>query len=257
MSTFHDALPLADGTATFPASWAQGRAVFGGLVAAAGVSATRPAVAGGRPLRSVLVDFLAPIEPGPARVEARVVREGRALTHGEARVIQGETVGATILTTWAAARPSDVRVPGPPLPDVPPPEALPPMPRLPGVPAFTRHFDYRFSEGAPPYSGSAATTIGGWCRLAEPTALDDVGAVALADAWPAPVLPLFKAPAPSSTVTWTLDLVGPLVGDPGAWHYFRSATVVAGEGLVVADAWLWGPGGLVAVARQRVAEFSR
>ena len=77
-------------------------------------------------------------------------------------------------------------------------------------------------------------------------------------AWPAPVLPLMNAPAPASTVTWMVDIVGAIDGEPDAWWRFAADTVAANGGHASVEARLWGSdGALVAVSRQLVAEFSR
>ena len=49
---------------TIPAEWAQGRASFGGLVAALQYEALRAQVPADRPLRALAITFVGPVAPG-------------------------------------------------------------------------------------------------------------------------------------------------------------------------------------------------
>src|SRR6476661_6343717 len=84
----------AAGETTIADGWSQGRATFGGLVA--GVLVARAgALADGRPLRSAAMSFIGPVTPGPATIDAAVLRAGRSVTQIDARVSQeGETRAA-------------------------------------------------------------------------------------------------------------------------------------------------------------------
>ena len=48
---------------TIPAEWGQGRASFGGLVAALQFEAMRAKVPADRPVRSLAITFVGPVEP--------------------------------------------------------------------------------------------------------------------------------------------------------------------------------------------------
>src|SRR5690349_12069681 len=91
--TLESALTLEAGAgdvcrAQIGADWAQGRAVFGGLVAGLMARALERLLPAERSLRSCVVDFVGPGAPGEATIEVNVLRAGRALTHAEARLIQ-------------------------------------------------------------------------------------------------------------------------------------------------------------------------
>src|SRR5689334_8859376 len=60
--------------------WMQGRATFGGLVAAVGNEAMRRLVPRDRPLRSLQTTFIGPTSAGTWRMRAKVLRVGRAVT---------------------------------------------------------------------------------------------------------------------------------------------------------------------------------
>lgn len=239
--------------------WAQGRAAFGGLLVGMALRTIAPRMPPERRLRSVLVDFISPAEVGPIRVETRVLRDGRALTHVEARLVQGGDVRVVVLAAYGAARATAIRWDAPPPAPVPLPDGLAAFPYIEGVtPRFTRQFEYRWTSGTLPFQGGDDPRIGGWVRLAEPVPVDEAVVVALLDAWPAPVLPLLKGPAPASTATWMVDLLAPIDAAADAWWRFEGTTLGAGEGHASVDGRLWGPDGrLVATSRQLVVEFSK
>ncbi len=250
---------VPDGTAhhgVLAPDWAQGRAAFGGIVAAWGVTALRADVPSDRPLRSVLVSFVAPLAPGPFRVQPRVLRAGRAATQAEARLLTGDTEIAVLVASFGASRPTRLRWPGPPAPAWPGRDDRPSMPYVEGLtPAFTRHFEYRWAHGDLPYSGGESAALGGWVRPREPGPLDELRTLLLLDAWPAPFIGRAQGHVPMSTLTWLANFVSPPAGE--GWCTYDAATVAADDGYADFDAKLWGPdGALVATSRQCVVEFS-
>jgi len=255
--------PVSPGTfsAQVPPSWAQGRAAFGGLIAALVLDAIATEVQADRPLRGVVLDFVAPVAPGPVELRGRVLRSGRALTQGSAEVVQGGQVCAVLAAAWGAARPTRLRWPADRAPAEPPAARMMPLPYLDGVtPTFTQHFQYRWASERLPFSGAQVPNVGGLVRLAEPGPVDAATILALVDAWPAPVLATLDRVVPASTVTWAVNLVQPPPpgGWPGeTWFRFESDTVAAGDGYADIDSRLWAPDGtLVATSRQLVVEFS-
>lgn len=262
MPSFADALHLVpDGDAvlgTVTPEWAQGRAAFGGLIVGMAVRALAQRVPADRRLRSVLVDFVSPAGVGPLRIETRILREGRALTHAEARLTQDGEVRAVVVAAYGAARATAIRWEAGAAPPAAPADTLPAFPYIEGItPRFTRELEYRWTGDSIPFTGGTEPRVGGWVRLADPMPADDAVVLALLDAWPAPVLPLLRAPAPASTVTWMVDLVASVDAAPDAWWRFEGTTIAAGEGHASVEGRLWGPDGrLVAASRQLVVEFS-
>lgn len=241
------------------AEWSQGRAAFGGLLAAFAVRAARMVVAEDRPLRSMLLDFVAPAELGEIEVEPLLLRAGRGISHVQVQLRQKGQTLAVVLLAYGGGRSTALAWPGPSRPELPDPESLVPMPYIEGIiPAFTQNFDFRWTRGDFPFSGGTRPEIGGWVRSRVPVRPDEALVLALVDSWPAPILPLLSGPAPASTVTWMVDLVGPIRGAPDAWWAFYGDTVQAGDGYASIEGRLWGPSGeLVAVSRQMVVEFSK
>jgi acyl-CoA thioesterase len=250
------------GTAAVPDGWGQGRSTYGGLVAALALRAMRGAVDDpDRPPRSLQFCFVAPVDPGEVMIEVRLLRRGGSVTHAEARLEQRGGTVCVGIGAFAADRASAIEVPPPPRPAAPGPEGLDELPFVEGViPAFTRHFAYRWAIGSPPFSASPSREMGGWCRLRDGAgAGTEERVLALVDAWPAAVLSQLDRRAPASSLSWALELIQPAgAHEPGdGWCFYRAETEAARAGYAHAAAALWDPAGrLLALSRQAVAVFA-
>ena len=149
----------------------------------------------------------------------------------------------------------------PPRPARPDPEGLVDLPYIEGVtPAFTRAFAFRWTDGAYPFSGAEQAGLGGWCRHRDDPGPDPyVALVGLLDAWPSPVVSMFRRPGPASSVTWSsLFYEVPAAIDAHQWWWYGSEAVAAGHGYAGFRASLYGPSGrLAATVEQLVAVFDR
>ncbi len=151
--------------------WSQGRTLFGGLVAANAHAAMSELVEPDQRLRSIALNFLAPLEPGTATLATAVDRRGKWTTFTSATVSQGDQLTSRIQAIYGGSRESDITVSG----AVPPLERsldeAPEMPYIEGlVPVFLKNFEIRWGHGDFPYSGSPRATLGGYCRHREPVA---------------------------------------------------------------------------------------
>jgi len=246
-------------TAEVPPGWSQGRATFGGLVAALALRALRERVPEGRRLRGLQTAFVGPVRPGEVAIRVRELRHGGSASQLQAELSQAGEVGCVVLASFGADRPSRLAVAPPPRPEAPPPESLPALAAPPGiVPEFTRHFDYRFVTRTLPYTGTGDGTLTGWCRFRRsPEAASPEHVVALVDCWPAPIVAVLAEPAPVSSLVWGLELVD---SDPASqadgWWLFHGATDAAHHGYAHWHAALWDPAGrLAALSRQTAAVF--
>ena len=253
--------PVAPGKVRLnvPDEWTQGRATYGGLVAAAGLKAMRALVEPERLPRSLHVAFVAPVAPGESMVEATVLRKGRAVTSVEAKITQAGAPCSVLTAGFGVNRESSVRVEAPRRPAAKPPEQAREFPFIPGMtPKFTRHFESRWTSEALPFSGTAEKTIGGWFRFRTESVLVDADwIVGMLDAWPPTVLPMMTAPAPASSLDWTMEF---LDWDPAArsdqWWFYQSETDAAAHGYALTRAILWDPTGRpAALSRQTIAIF--
>ncbi len=239
------------------ASWAQGRTIFGGLLSAIALRATRAVVPIDRRPRELHTRFLLPAAAGSLRLALRVLHRGRSAFQVQAHCGAEESPTCLALASFGAPRVSAVRLqPGPRMPQKAP-DRLQPLPFIPGVtPVFTEHVDYRPAHGAMPFTGAQEPRIGGWCRLKEPDTPGPETVVALLDAWPAPALAAMRAPAPASTVAWSVFFHRPPAVAPPGWWWFEAEVTAAAEGYAATCGSLFAPdGSLAGTMQQSVALY--
>ena len=238
--------------------WLQGRSAFGGLQAAMATTALRAALGNELPLRALQVTFLAPVPAGVVRVQASVLRAGKNVTHAEARVWSGAQLCCIVIGIYGAGRTSTVQVAAATitLPEKTPEQSMA-TPRMPGIiPEFLQHFEMRWADGLPPFSGATSSATKLWLRHLSPSGNAECDLVALADVLPSPALSMVKGFAPASSLTWTLELLEP--APPQGEGYWRvdNTVVAAQEGYVQQSTTLHAPDGrTVALARQVVVIF--
>lgn len=250
----------ADEEVIIPPSWGQGRASFGGLVAALVFDRMAHLVRAGRAMRSMQVSFVGPVEPDvPATFHAEILREGKAVSQVQGRIVQNGEPRLVCLASFGGDRESAVQVDALPAPEAAPVEECSALPYIPGAtPEFTRHIEMRWSFGHMPFTGKGGREMGGWMRFREiPESFSDAHIVALVDAWPPAVLPHLKKPAPASSLSWALDIVHPRPPiAPGDWLLYRAGIDQAGAGYGHVQAGIWTASGeLVALSRQTVTVF--
>ncbi|QSP96189.1 thioesterase family protein [Marinobacter salinisoli] len=251
----------SDNELVLPQSWGQGRATFGGLVAALTFERMAALVPEERAMRSLQTSFVGPVEPGvPARFESELLREGRAVTQVQGRIVQNGEVRLVCLASFGGERESAVRVDALPAPEAASVELCQDLPYIEGVtPAFTRHIEMRWAFGHMPFTGKGGREMGGWMQFRDrPEVVSDAHIVALVDAWPPALLPHLKAPAPASSLSWALDILHPRPAlEPGDWLLYRAGIDQAGAGYGHTHAGIWTASGeLVALSRQTVTVFA-
>ncbi|MBR9985476.1 MAG: thioesterase family protein [Desulfosarcina sp.] len=244
-----------------PEDWMQGRAGYGGLAAALALKAMRSHVPPARKVRSLLVSFVGPVGAEEFSIRTRVLRAGKAVTHIEAKLVQLEAVRCVVLGSFGGDRESAIRIDPAPQPEMAVPADALELPYIEGLtPAFTRHFTYRWALGELPFSGRGGHEIGGWIQFRESTdCLTEEWLVALADAWPTPVLAMLTSPAPASTVTWEMGFVhlDRQACTENDWWGYRSTVDSAENGYVHERGAIWDPEGRLAVySRQTATVFA-
>lgn len=256
---FHEVLAsIENQTLNVPAGWGQGRATFGGLAGAIMFHELQKVVPG-RVLRSLTVSFVGPLAPELTQITTEVLRSGKSVTQAESRLIQNGEVVGVLLASFGEPRTSSVSVPAERPPVISAPEATFAIPYIPGMtPEFTQNFDYRLAEGGLPYSNSSDTFIGGWMRFKNaqgPMLLEHL--IGLVDAWPPATISMLKAPAPGSSLTWTLEIVGNLAGiEADDWLQYHADTEFAANGYAHLPSKIWDKNGnLLAISRQTVVIF--
>ncbi|MBC3485932.1 thioesterase family protein [Pseudomonas sp. SWRI50] len=258
-----DAVRANAESVTVPPTWAQGRAAFGGLMAAMVYEAMRLKLTDDRPVRSLAISFVAPAAADvPIRFEVDVLREGKAVTTLLGRAVQEGQVVTLVQGNFGAGRPSVVDIPAQPAFAMKPLEqAAPELPYIKGVtPEFMRHVALRWAVGGLPFSGNDSRQMGGWVRLRDiaDEALNVSHLLALVDAWPPSLLPHLKQPAAGSTLTWTIEFIQPTPTlSTLDWCRYCVETEYARDGYGHAAAALWSEKGeLLVLSRQTVTVFA-
>jgi len=237
--------------------WSQGRATFGGMVAALGNEAMRRLVPADRKLRGLETVFAGPALAGVVRIEAEVLRVGKAVTIASARLWSADKIAATLTGTYGIARSTAMSL----LPTAP--LGVPAVQNLPegipgaGAPAFAQHFDLRWAEGAWPFSGSSSNKLKVYVRHRDPAALTESHVIALVDGIPSVILQMLSTPVPSSSLTWTLQFLKHDFGFVSdAWWRIDAEVDSAAEGYSCESSVVFDPSGAPAVlSRQMVAVF--
>lgn len=242
-------------------TWAQGRALFGGLTGALMLAKLQHFIGEPRRLRSMTVSFVAPIDTaGEISLHPSILRVGKYVLQGEVKMYQNGEVQAVLLASFGEARETTAqqrnRKNRPSLPPAEQIAALQVPPHL--VPAFMQHTDIRWAYGSPPFSGAEFADYGGYMRLKNQTGKFELAhLVTLGDAFPPSICALLKQPAPLSSLTWTLELIESL-DNPNMedfWQY-DVQTDFAAEGYAHNLAHIWDKHGrLVAISRQTMTAF--
>jgi acyl-CoA thioesterase len=238
--------------------WQQGRATFGGLVAAVGNEAMRRIVPRERALRSLQTTFVGPAPASAWRIKVRVLRVGKAVTLAHCEILDGEQVVAVQVGVYGGPRPSVVLVE---------PTRPPPAPRhveeinevrflSDRTPPFLQHFAQRFAQGAKPYSGERSP-MKVFLRHRDPSRLTEAHVIALVDAVPTPAMSMFQAPAPTSSLVWTLEFIEHEFDFPSEqWWRIDTDMDAAADGYVQQSGVLIDPNGRpCALTRQLFAVF--
>lgn len=243
---------------TVTEDWSQGRATFGGLVAAVGNEAMRKLVPVDRPLRSLQTTFVGPAPSGTWQVNARVLRVGKAVSLAACDILDRDQIVATQVGVYGAGRESAVRV----RPSaVPSPRGIDEIREVrfkPGfAPSFVQHFAIRWAEGKLPFSGSPRSPTKAFIHHKDPAPLTESSLVALVDCIPTPAMSMFTSPAPASSLVWTLELFEhDLHFAPDAFWRLDTDLDAASEGYVNQTGVLNDPNGRpVALTRQLFAVF--
>lgn len=247
-----------------PATWGQGRATYGGLVAAMLISHLIGKLGTTQTLRSATVSFVAPALAGTATLSAEVLRQGKSATQAEARLWQDGQVVAVLLASFGLPRESSIQVA--PIHIAPEFKASQPtdvaaFPYIAGMmPEFLQHLDLRWARGKLPFSAATQPDFAGWMRYQDQS-LPEFGLAhffGLIDAWPPAVLPMFAGPAPASSLCWTLEFIQQPIGYSAAdyWRYAVQCDAAA-DGYAHTEAHIWdAQGHLMAISRQTVSVFA-
>ena len=221
-----------DNRTRFDEGWTQGRSAYGGLSSALAVTAMRKLLPSPRPLRSLMVSFIAPIPAGEVQVQARIQRQGKNVSQLSADLITGGDTALQAMGVFGNPRPA-LHVPAAVRKDLPPKESdLPLSAETRRLPSFLQYFDGYWLDGAVPFSGNKDPKLAVWLRHKAPLArFPDERIISMADMPPPAILSYFtKPPVPASSVTWCLEFVVPPERVEDEWLYLEYVAEAAADG---------------------------
>lgn len=248
------------GAVTYPApeNWRQGRTAYGGFTSALLLDAALRQNDGLPPLRSMLIDFTAPVTDAPA-VTSEVLRSGRNVTTINARAMIGGGVAAQGTFAFGRAQTSELHV------DCPMPDALAPEetasffpPGMTRSPVrFFDNFEVRLIDGARPFSGAPRGYTRVWARHRDPASRSGiVPLVAMADLLPPAAFPMLKTFGPNSSVTWICNILAENTQSRDGWFMVETDLTAARDGYSSQVMRMWNSDGtLVAEGMQSVIIF--
>jgi acyl-CoA thioesterase len=246
-------------TADVGDDWSQGRATFGGMVAALGNEAMRRRVPMDRPLRGLNVTFVAPVFPGLVHIDTRVLRVGKVVTIAQAELISADAVAATMTGVYGSARATSIVIEPARAGDAPRAEDLAESayPPAAGGPAFLQHFALRWAEGTRPFTATPLSRSKAYIRHREAATLSESHVIALIDVIPSPVLQMMSKAAPASSLVWTLEFLRhDHQFDAGAWWRIDTEVPSSKDGYASQSSVLLNPNGVpMALSQQLVAVF--
>lgn len=247
---------FAAGKHEIPAGWSQGRACFGGLIGAVMYAELEKQIPD-RPPRSLYLSFVGPVAEGPITLNTEILRAGGSVTQAECRLVQEGATLAVMLVSFGLARESSIAVAGPEAVIMKPKDKAFQLPYVEGIsPVFIRYFDMRWATEELPFSRSDKGSFGGWVRFKEEVEINRSALLALMDAWPPAVIPMYHHPAPSSSLTWAVEFIEEEIGNQ-PWWQFHVDTEHGANGYCVTQGQLRSEDGtLVALTRQTVTVYT-
>lgn len=246
-----------------PEGWLQGRTIYGGLIAAMLMHKAAAAAAdAGKRLLSASVTFAGPVQLSRVKLTAEILRQGKSVATVEARLWQGGAVQSILLASFGAPRESSIQVSHErQAPDYPAAGQLQLAQHHPLAPECFQQMQMAWAEGQYPCTAAAQPDFGGWFRFDparhENRAMNTADLMAAFDMWPPGVLPMYRAMAPASSLTWHLTCVHPLRNSLHDWLKYKVFTDHAASGYATEYAHLWDADNrLIAISRQTVAVFA-
>ncbi|PAX09269.1 thioesterase family protein [Sphingomonas lenta] len=248
--------PLEDGwRGAIPETWLQGRTAYGGLSTALALHAAKQVEPDLPPLRSAQVSFIGPLA-GTVMLRAYTLRRGRNAAFVQADVESEAGLGLRAVFVFMRDQASAIDHAVVRAPDFPKPDSGDPIysgKSRAGMPGFLANFE--FVDRREPADGGAEWLR--WCHLKERDGLDpEVELAVMADCLPPAALKLMRDFVPLSSMTWLLNVLGPVPANEEGWWLLRAQTDYARAGSSSQEMNIWSADGTpVAQQMQSVAIF--
>ncbi|WP_367185887.1 thioesterase family protein [Sphingomonas bacterium] len=250
-----DALEPVEGgwRGAIPDNWLQGRTSYGGLSAALALHVAQQSDVDLPPLRSALVAFIGPLA-GEITIRATKLRRGRNAAFIQADIESDAGLGLRATFVFMNTVESKVDYEVGTAPDFARPTPDDTTYKGENSNFFIQNFELLDRRDA---------TVGPiewlrWVRLQDRDGLDPmVELVAIADCLPPAALKLIGGPAPVSSMTWQLNILGPQPATTDGWWLLRADARYAKGGSSSQDMMIWNADGVpIAEQMQSVAIFA-
>ena len=238
--------------------WSQGRSCYVGMSTGFGLAAIKMKSDPARPLRTVQVAFVGPLSEGPVSVQTETLRSGKSVEVLCARVTAPDNRVATQVTAVFGKARNALTLPQPQRDNLPALNSVPNAPFIKGMmPDFMQCVDLKWVGRGVPFSGTKDTAMQMWGKFKQRgNAEPELYYVALADLPPTAMLSHFQYPVMSSSVTWSLEIVRPLIEAVGEWMYIEANLDAASEGYCQQTTSFYDEAGhLIMLGRQCIAYF--
>lgn len=240
------------------ASWMQGRAGFGGLVAALVYESMRKQLAQPKPVRCLQISFVGPVDDGELELTSEILREGKNVSQVLGRGVQNGQTKVIVQGSFGATRESVIELSSTRLSLHGSLESANKLPYIEGaIPEFTRHFDYRYLTPFP-FMGSDKRYLEGYVRFAHaPEEMREAHLLGLVDAWPPTPLPMMKHVCMASSLSWTIEFIQPQpILRADEYTQYRAEIVESSGGYAYAKAQISNEAGeLIAISQQTTTHF--
>ncbi len=238
---------------TIPDNWLQGRTAYGGLSAAVALHCALQSQDDLPPLRSAQVSFIGPLS-GPITVSVHLLRRGKNAAFVQADVASEAGLGLRCTFVFMRAIESELNYAVTTVPDFAQPQ--PGEKTFKGNPhvAFTRNFEFLDRREGPNLKPAEWLR---WTRLNARDGLDPmVELIAVGDCLPPAALRILGRNVPMSSLTWILNVLGPVPTTEDGWWLLRSDADYARAGSSSQVMGIWNAAGVkVAEQMQSVAIF--
>lgn len=244
------------GKAHIPSTWMQGRAAFGGLVAALAVRAARQKADDEKQLRSLLVTFAGPLKE-QVWAKTNLLRETKNTSIIGVELSDDDGMGASANAIFGKSR-NGLAIEQQCQANPTPLEALHAMrPAEPPMPSFLNNLEIRWANPGIPLTGSKEKKLSGWIRIKKPgSATPSEQLVLLADSTPPIIFSHYTHWVNGSSISWSLDLVNPNALDSGGWVYLDYHMLAAAEGFTQQRGYIYRQDGLLlAISQQTMTYF--
>jgi len=236
-----------------PDNWLQGRTAYGGLSTALALHAAKASDDDLPPLRSATVSFIGPLA-GDVTVRATRLRRGRNAAFIQADVESEAGLGLRAVFVFMRDQVSTIDHVAGQAPDFARPG---PGDRVfsgnDRSPEFIRNFEFvdRREPGEDPAEWLR------WVRVRDRAGLDpEVELALIADCLPPAAMRLARQFMPLSSLTWLINLLGPVPTTEDGWWLLRARTDYARAGSSSQNMGIWSAdGSAVAEQMQSVAIF--